>query len=87
MFGHKMMAPPAGTSARAREDAILAAEGLDAAAFATMGKLAEGTRRPLVVPVAQAEVAPGPEPQSLVIAFTLPPGAYATVLLGEVMKA
>jgi tRNA pseudouridine13 synthase len=86
MFGHKMMAPPVGTPSRAREDAILAAEGLDATAFAAMGRLAEGTRRPLLVPVAQAEVATGEEPASLVLTFTLPPGAYATVLLAEVMK-
>jgi tRNA pseudouridine13 synthase len=87
MFGHKMMAPPAGSPARAREDALLAAEGIDAAAFASMGKLAEGTRRPLLVPVAHAEVGPGPEPDAVLLVFTLPPGAYATVLLAEVMKS
>jgi tRNA pseudouridine13 synthase len=87
MFGHKMMSPPEGTAARAREDAILAEEGIGPEAFATLGKLAEGTRRPLTVPVAAASVEAGPEPDSIVIRFTLPPGAYATVALAEIVKS
>lgn len=86
MYGHKMMSPPEGTPSRAREDALLAAEGLDAAAFKVLGKLAEGTRRPLVVPVAGAAVRAGDAPDALVLEVTLPPGAYATVLLAEVTK-
>jgi tRNA pseudouridine13 synthase len=86
MFGHKMMAPPAGTPAGTREDAILAAEGIGPEAFATLGKLAEGTRRPLVVPVGAASVEAGPEPDSIVVRFTLPPGTYATVALAEIVK-
>lgn len=86
MFGHKMMAPPAGTPAAAREAAILAAEGIDTAAFAILGKLAEGTRRPLLVPIGAPDLQAGPDPDSLRLEFTLPAGAYATVLLGEVMK-
>jgi tRNA pseudouridine13 synthase len=85
MFGHKMMAPPTGTAAHAREEAVLAAEGIDAAAFAVMGKLAEGTRRPLTVPVGAIAVE-APAADVLVLEFTLPPGAYATVLLAEVTK-
>jgi tRNA pseudouridine13 synthase len=86
MFGHKMMSPPPGSASRAREDAILGAEKIDATAFATLGRLAEGTRRPLVVPIADAAVRAGDEPGSVILTFALPPGAYATVLLGEVMK-
>src|SRR5690606_2995896 len=56
MFGHKMRQPPAGTDAAAREDAILDAEGLAPADFARVGKLAEGTRRPLAVPLAELSV-------------------------------
>jgi len=63
------------------------AEGIDAAAFGVMGKLAEGTRRPLVVPVANPTVTAGSEPNTIVIGFALPPGSYATVLLAEVIKA
>jgi tRNA pseudouridine13 synthase len=86
MFGHKVLSPPEGTPARAREDAILDEEKIDARAFAVLGRLAEGTRRPLVVPVVEASVRAGDEPGAIVIGFVLPPGAYATVLLAEVMK-
>ncbi|HWE28156.1 MAG TPA: tRNA pseudouridine(13) synthase TruD, partial [Polyangia bacterium] len=86
MYGHKMMSPPEGTASRAREDALLAAEGIDATAFKVLGKLAEGTRRPLVVPVAAPAVRAGDAPDALVLEFMLPPGAYATVLLAEVTK-
>jgi tRNA pseudouridine13 synthase len=85
MFGHKMMAPPPGTPSGEREEALLRAEGIAAAAFAVLGKLAEGTRRPLVVPVA-APLLRALGDDALVLDFTLPPGAYATVLLAEVTK-
>jgi tRNA(Glu) U13 pseudouridine synthase TruD len=86
MYGHKVMSPPPGTASAAREDALLAAEGIDAAAFKVLGKLAEGTRRPLLVPVGTPSVRAGDTPDSLVLELTLPPGAYATVLLAEVTK-
>jgi tRNA pseudouridine13 synthase len=86
MFGHKMMAPPPGTAAHAREAALLAAEGLDAQSFAAVGKLAEGTRRPLLVPIGEPAVRAGDEPGALVLSFALPPGAYATVLVAEITK-
>ena len=86
MFGHKMMAPPAGHAAAAREDALLAAERIDASAFAVLGRLAEGTRRPLLVPLGAADGARGRRADALVLEFSLPPGAYATVLLAEVTK-
>jgi tRNA pseudouridine13 synthase len=87
LFGHKMMAPPPKSAAAAREAELLAEEGLDAAAFAVLGKLAEGTRRPLTVPIAGAEVVPGDTPDAIVLRFALPPGAYATILLAEVTKS
>lgn len=86
MFGHKMMAPPPDSAAGAREQAILAEEHIDAAAFAVLGRLAEGTRRPLTVPVGAASVRAGDSVDALVLEFMLPPGAYATVLLAEVTK-
>jgi tRNA pseudouridine13 synthase len=87
MFGHKMMSPTPGTPSRAREDALLAEEGLDAAAFATLGKLAEGTRRPLLVPLGEPRVELGDEPDAIRVSFVLPPGSYATVVLGEITKS
>jgi tRNA pseudouridine13 synthase len=86
MYGHKMMSPPPATPSRAREDALLAEEGIDAESFKRLGKLAEGTRRPLVVPIGAAAVRAGDTPDALVLELTLPPGAYATVFLAEVTK-
>jgi tRNA pseudouridine13 synthase len=86
MYGHKMMSPPPGTPSRAREDALLATEGIDTEAFKILGKLAEGTRRPLLVPVEGAQVRAGDAPDAVVLELTLPPGSYATVLLAEVTK-
>ncbi len=86
MFGHKMMAPPPGTPSAAREEALLAEEGIGPETFKLLGRLAEGTRRPLLVPVADAAVRAGDAPDSIVIEFTLPSGSYATVLLAEVTK-
>jgi tRNA pseudouridine13 synthase len=86
LFGHKMMSPPPGTPAHEREATLLVEEGLTAESFASVGPLAEGTRRPLRVPLGEPEARAGGEPGSLVLAFTLPPGAYATVVIGEVLK-
>jgi tRNA(Glu) U13 pseudouridine synthase TruD len=81
-----MMGPPPDSPARAREDAILGPELADGSeAFKTMGKLAEGTRRPLTVPIAGASVRAAGE-DAIVLEFTLPSGSYATVLLAEVTK-
>lgn len=87
MFGHKMMSPPAGTPSAAREQALLTAESLDAAAWKRLGRIAEGTRRPLLVPVGTPSVRPEQSAgDTLVLEFTLPSGSYATVLLAEVTK-
>lgn len=86
MFGHKMMSPPPATPARAREDTLLVAEAIDAESFKSLGKLAEGTRRPLVVPVESVSVRATDEPGGLVLEFALPSGSYATGVLAEVMK-
>ena len=88
MFGHKMKAPPPGSPAAAREDAVWAAGGVPPAALAEMGAIAEGTRRPFTVPIGEPEAAigEGGEADALVIAFSLPSGAYATVLIDEIAK-
>ncbi len=83
MFGHAMR--EARDEAGAREAALLAAHGLTLAAFAPLGKLAQGTRRPLLVYPGEIEVAAA-EGGGVVVCFTLPSGSYATVLLGEIMK-
>jgi tRNA pseudouridine13 synthase len=84
IFGHKMMRPAPGSPAAAREQRILDAEQLDAEHFAALGRLAEGTRRPLLVRIEQPSLAA--EEDRLILSFTLPSGSYATVLLDELMK-
>jgi tRNA pseudouridine13 synthase len=86
IFGHKVLSPPEGTAAHAREQTLLAAESLDADAWKTLGKLAEGTRRPLLVAVDTPSVREAEGGQALVLEFTLPSGSYATVLLKEITK-
>ncbi|HJK94465.1 MAG TPA: tRNA pseudouridine(13) synthase TruD [Polyangiaceae bacterium LLY-WYZ-15_(1-7)] len=82
MFGRKMRAPEG--EAGAREARLREALGLDDAVLARFGKLGLGTRRPYRVRVADAELAPAEG--GVRLAFALPSGAYATVVLGELFK-
>jgi tRNA pseudouridine13 synthase len=85
MFGHKLRSPAPGTDAALREQAVLTAEGVGLADFARVGKLAEGTRRALAVPLREIGVeAVGDD--AVAVVFALPSGAYATSIMREVMK-
>jgi tRNA(Glu) U13 pseudouridine synthase TruD len=68
----------------AAEQSVLSAEGLTLESFRRLGSIAEGTRRPFSVPVSEATWSI--EGSTVELAFTLPMGSYATVLLDEVMK-
>lgn len=82
IFGWKMQRPEGEVDAA--EQSVLAAEGLTLDSFRRLGGIAEGTRRPFSVPVTDARwTIEGP---TVELAFTLPAGSYATVLLDEVMK-
>ena len=81
MFGHKLRAATA--DALAREERLLAAEGITLAAFAKGGGEAEGTRRAARLPVS---VAIEDVPEGYRARFELPKGSYATVVLGELVK-
>ena len=85
MFGHSMRSPVAGSRAAAREDALLATEGITPADFKPLGPLAPGTRRPIAVAVAAAAVAPIAA-DAIQVAFELPAGAYATAVMREITK-
>ncbi len=83
MFGRKM------TRAEARvgddEAAVEEAAGFNDEVYARMGRLGEGTRRPLRIRVHHAELdtcAGG-----IHLKFELPAGAYATVVLDELFKS
>ena len=81
MFGHKLR--PAAGEALAREERLLADEGIALADFARGGGEAEGTRRAARLRV---EVALEPLEDGYAAAFELPKGSYATIALRELMK-
>jgi tRNA(Glu) U13 pseudouridine synthase TruD len=79
-----MRRPADATLAAAREAQILAAAELTPASFAAVRQIAEGTRRDASIHVADVSVTE--EDGTIVVAFTLPGGAYATAVMREVMK-
>jgi tRNA pseudouridine13 synthase len=82
LFGPKMK-QPAGDPA-SREAHILEACGLRLEDFNHFPKLTSGTRRAFLV--RPAEFSLERDPHGIRLGFMLPPGAYATSLLREVMK-
>ena len=68
----------------AREQVILDEEALTPESFRSVGKLAEGTRRPLAIRPADVEVSAHDD--FLELAFALPAGCYATAVMREVIK-
>ena len=83
MFGASMRWPE--REARAREEACLAASGLDAEKLARFARDGEGTRRPYRVRLTDPEARA--DADGLVLSFTLPAGAYATIVLRELAGA
>jgi tRNA pseudouridine13 synthase len=81
MFGHKLRA--AAGDALAREERLLAAEGISLETFARGGGEAEGTRRAARLPV---RVLVDAEADGYLARFALPRGSYATVVLRELVK-
>ncbi len=84
MWGPKMVRPSG--AAWELESGVLAAMGLTEPQFAVLGALAEGTRRPIAIfptdVTVQEEVDAAGVP-SLVLAFALPAGSFATVFVHE----
>jgi tRNA pseudouridine13 synthase len=85
MFGDSMRRPTDGTPAAGREDAILAAAGLQRDSFAAVKAIAEGTRRDAAIAVTEIAVSQA-DASTIEVAFALPGGAYATAVMREVMK-
>ena len=83
MFGDRMRA--ATGVAGDRESQILAASGLPADAFRNVRAIAEGTRRDAMITIGAPSVT-AIAADCLEVAFTLPSGAYATVVMRELMK-
>ncbi len=89
MFGDKMRRPTEGSPAAEREAAVLARAGLTVDSFTPVRALAEGTRRDGAIAITDWQVTagdPGPDGETLEVAFALPGGAYATAVMREVMK-
>lgn len=82
MFGPKMR--PTLHEPAAREQRVLANAGLTMDGFRRFGSLAEGTRRPLLIWPEGLTV--NSAPNGLLFEFSLPSGAYATVVLREFLK-
>jgi tRNA pseudouridine13 synthase len=82
IFGRKTFAARA--AAAEREAAVLSDAGLSPTAFAGFGKLVQGTRRHNLVYIDDLTAAA--EPDGVRLAFTLPAGSYATVLVREITK-
>ncbi|MCS7033695.1 MAG: tRNA pseudouridine(13) synthase TruD, partial [Phycisphaerae bacterium] len=87
VFGYRMTLPEG--EVLTIEQEILKSHGLTIGHFRQDGRdRAKGTRRPLRVQPRDLQVAGGVDEHGphITLAFTLPPGSYATVLLREVMK-
>lgn len=82
MFGADMRSPVA--EALAREQELLATAGVSYDMLVTHKKLGSGTRR--VCRIRPEHWSVDQEGSDLVIAFTLPRGSYATVVMRELMK-
>lgn len=87
MFGTAMRAPAPGSPAADREQAVLAEAGLALDDFARVARIAEGTRRDGAVALADVDARLPDEPDALDVSFTLPAGAYATVVMREICKS
>jgi len=87
MLGYRMTAPSA--DAMAIEQAALSSAGLTAEEFRRAGDLrVKGARRPLRVRPEECRLEAGMDEHGayITVAFTLPAGSFATVLIRELMK-
>jgi tRNA pseudouridine13 synthase len=82
IFGRKTF--PAKGEAAEREATVLKEAELPPRAFEGFGKLVQGTRRHNIIYLNDLSAAQ--EPEGIRLAFTLPAGSYATVLLSELTK-
>ncbi len=85
IFGPRTPRSPEGTRPAEFEQEVLEAHDLTPRSFAALGRLARGGRRPLLV-FPEDVSAERDERGGLWVAFTLPPGCYATVVLRELLQ-
>ncbi len=82
MIGDRMRWPEG--EAKAREEAAMARWGLEREHLARFRSSGEGTRRPYRFRLSDPAIEPVPE--GALVSFTLPSGAYATVVLRELVQ-
>ena len=82
MFGSKMRRPE--EDAGQREDALLARNDITQDDLERIARWGEGTRRYVRVPLPELDIEPTED--GYTIAFVLPKGSYATVVMREIMK-
>ncbi|HXU64918.1 MAG TPA: tRNA pseudouridine(13) synthase TruD, partial [Polyangia bacterium] len=80
--GGRETEPPPGTEARALEDEAIAAVGATREDFARAGRELPGARRPVIVRAQDLTLHLDPQPR---LTFSLPAGAYATVLVDGIL--
>ena len=83
IFGVKMKTPAG--EAGDLEQQVLAASGFEVKHFEAFSQLMPGARRALVIDPSDVEVVE--DPLGVRVAFSLPPGAYATTVLAEFVDA
>ncbi len=82
--GGREIEPPAGTEARAMEDQAIAAVGATREDFTRAGRELPGTRRAIVVRAQDLQL--HRDAAGARLTFTLPAGAYATVLVDAILQ-
>ncbi len=83
MFGPRMRWPESDAAALERD--ILTGAGLSEQDLKRLGRLGEGTRRPLRVKLEELDIETG-SAKDVVVRFLLPKGAFATAAMREVLK-
>lgn len=87
--GGREIEPPPDTPARAIEDEAIVAVGATRDDFARAGRELPGARRPVLLTLAEAELGEDSDSQidarSVRVRFTLPAGAYATVVVASLI--
>jgi tRNA(Glu) U13 pseudouridine synthase TruD len=81
MPGSREVEPPPGSEAFLLESEALAEVGVTREELAAVGRDLPGARRPVMVKVTLGEPPVALEPGRMRLAFALPPGSYATVVL------
>ena len=90
IYGSRMRAPPPGSTAAELEAGVLAQAEVEPGALSKLGRAALGTRRPIRARLSDAWVEPVEStdglPPGVRVGFALPAGAYATLVMRELME-